>query len=535
MRCAAVVTLATLALSSVATAATIKGSSRPDALTGGPGPDVLFGYGGNDRIEGRGGNDVLNGGAGADFLSGGPGNDRITSVDGIADAVFCGPGRDIVTADLDDDLSDCEAVSRRLSTDPYHGTGAQAGTEVEPDSFAYRSTVVTAFQVSRFAGGGAANLGFATSRDAGRTWVTGVLPGLTVFSTPAGPLDLVSDPVVAFDRVHGVWLVSAVGADSDGTVLTISRSRNGIDWSRPIVAARQSDGDYDKEWVACDNWRTSRFAGRCYLSYLDFDRAGVMTRRSSDGGRTWSPPSGWLLPPRLQNIANGVQPVVRPNGQLVIPFAVFESGGGPQNEIAALRSLDGGVSFQPPLQVEFLGALDIYSLRAPPLPSVAIDRNGVIYLSWSDCRFVLGCAKNGLVLTKSSDGVHWTAPRPIAVGGRGSTVTHLLPGVSVEGKRVAVAYYSATQPTGCNYTCDSSIEAWLSLSRDRGKTWLPAQRLTSESVRSNWLADTGLGRMLGDYISSSWVGGKPMAVLPLASPPARGRFKEQIFVATVAR
>ena len=139
------------------------------------------------------------------------------------------------------------------------------------------------------------------------------------------------------------------------------------------------------------------------------------------------------------------------------------------------------------------------------------------------------------MLTTSSNGVDWTSPRRIPTGGRGSTVTHLLPGLSVDGRNVAVAYYSATQPTGCNYTCDSSIEAWLSLSRTRGSTWLPPQRLTTETVRSNWLADTGLGRMLGDYISSSWVGGKPVAILPLASAPARGRFKEQIFAAGVSK
>jgi hypothetical protein len=505
VRCAAFVVLATLALSSAATAATIKGSSRSDALSAGSGRDVVYGFAGDDRI---------------------------SSADGGPDAVLCGPGHDIVTADLDDVLSGCEVVSRRLSTDPYHGTGAQAGTEVEPDSFAYGKTIVTAFQVSRFVSGGAANLGFATSRDAGRTWTTGLLPSLTLFSSPGGTLDLVSDPAVAYDRAHGVWLVSAVGADSAGTVLTISRSRNGVDWSNPIVAARQDDGDYDKEWVTCDNWRSSRFAGRCYLSYLDFAHGGVMTRRSTDGGRTWSAQTGWLLPPRLQNIANGVQPVVRPNGQLVIPFAVFDAAGGQQNEIAALRSLDGGVSFQPPAQVAYLGALDILTLRSPPLPSVAIGANGRIYLAWSDCRFVSECTANGIVVSQSSDGVSWTAPARIPAGGRGSTVTHLLPGVSVDGKNVAVAYYSATQPTDCNYTCAASIEAWLSLSHDNGKTWLPAQRLTSATVRANWLADTGLGRMLGDYISSSWVAGKPIAVFPLASAPSRGRFKEQIFAST---
>ena len=108
-------------------------------------------------------------------------------------------------------------------------------------------------------------------------------------------------------------------------------------------------------------------------------------------------------------------------------------------------------------------------------------------------------------------------------GGRGDSVNHFLPGLAARGSgrraQVAVAYYSAPQPTGCNYSCFASIDAWLSRSDDGGRTWRAPARLTSEPVHSNWLADTGLGRMLGDYISTTWVGTKPIPVLPLASPP----------------
>ena len=473
MRRALVVLLASLVVTGAAPGATIKGSGRRDTLRGGSGNDVLYGYGGNDRIEGRGGNDLLNGGAGRDVLLGGAGNDRLTSADGVAERVSCGPGRDIADADLSDVLTGCEVVSRRLSTDPYRGSGAQHGTEVEPDSFAYGRTIVAAFQVGRYVNGGAAGIGFATSRDAGATWTTGLLPRLTVFSSPPGTLDFVSDPVVAYDRVHRTWLVTAVGAAGDATVLIVSRSRNGIEWSAPVTAAHRFEGDFDKPWLTCDNWRRSSFAGRCYLSYVDFENKGVMTRHSTNGGKTWSSQTGWLVPPAFDDAANGVQPVVRPNGVLVVPFSVFESGGAVVNAVAALRSLDGGITFLPPTHVADLAARDVFELRVPPLPSVAIDSGGTIYLSWSDCRFVSECNGNGLVLTTSRDGVTWSDPRRIPTGGRGSTVTHLLPGVSVRGAgrraHVAVAYYSSTQPTGCNYTCDSAIEAWLSISRDGAK------------------------------------------------------------------
>jgi RTX calcium-binding nonapeptide repeat (4 copies) len=526
--------LASLVFTGVAAGGTFKGSSRQDRLDGTASADVLYGYGGNDRIEGRGGNDLLSGGAGRDVLSGGLGDDRIASADGGPDTVDCGPGRDIATGDLGDVLSGCEVVSRRLSRDPYRGGGAQHQTAVEPDSFAYGKTIVAAFQIGRFLeGGGAANIGFATSRDSGVTWTTGLLPRLSVFSVPTGEFDRVSDPVVVYDTVHRSWMISTVAATGDATALTVSHSRDGITWSAPVTAARQYDGDYDKEWLACDNWRASPFRGRCYLSYMDFDRQGVMTRRSDDGGRTWSAQTGWQVQPKERDIANGVQPVVRPDGTLVVPFAIFGGSASPINAMAAVRSVDGGGSFLPAAPIATLSAIDVFELRVPPLPSVAIDGSGTIYLAWTDCRFVSECNANGIVVSRSRDGVNWSAPARVPTGGRGIEVNHFLPGLAATGKgshaKLALAYYSAPTPTGCNYDCAAAIDAWISISPDGGRTWRPAQRLNSEIVRSSWLADTGLGRMLGDYISTSWVAGNAVPVFPLASTPIRGGYREEIF------
>ena len=131
MRRVLVVSLASLVITGAALGGTFKGSSRPDHLSGTATGDVLYGYGGNDEIDGLAGDDLINGGAGADVLSGGAGNDRIAAADGTQDVVRCGPGRDIVTADMEDSLSGCEVVSRRLSRDRYRAGGAQHETEVE--------------------------------------------------------------------------------------------------------------------------------------------------------------------------------------------------------------------------------------------------------------------------------------------------------------------------------------------------------------------------------------------------------------------
>src|SRR5437867_484817 len=85
-----------------------------------------------------------------------------------------------------------------VSTDPFTNSTSQHKTEVEPDTFAFGNTIVSAFQVGRFFDGGASDIGFATSTDGGASWTTGFLPGITKFQG-GGPYDRASDPAVAFD------------------------------------------------------------------------------------------------------------------------------------------------------------------------------------------------------------------------------------------------------------------------------------------------------------------------------------------------
>ena len=153
-----------VALPAVATAA-----ARP-TIAGTSGADVLLGRDGADRIDARAGNDRI-----------------AVEYDGAIDDVSCGPGRDIVTADLRDRVRvGCEIVGRRIHRDRFANPESQHESEVEPDSLTVGKTTVTLFQVGRNRSGGAASIGFSTSRDAGRTWREGILPGLTTASRPLG-------------------------------------------------------------------------------------------------------------------------------------------------------------------------------------------------------------------------------------------------------------------------------------------------------------------------------------------------------------
>src|SRR6266542_1169121 len=101
----------------------------------------------------------------------------------------------------------------QVSSDPFANTTSQHATEVEPDTFAFGSTVLATYQVGRFFNGGSSDIGYARSSDGGATWdVSSFLPGLTfnagAFADPSSPYERVSDPSVAYDAKHNVWMIS---------------------------------------------------------------------------------------------------------------------------------------------------------------------------------------------------------------------------------------------------------------------------------------------------------------------------------------
>ena len=72
---------------------------------------------------------------------------------------------------------------------------------------------MSAFQSGRFVNGGSSDIGWATSTDGGTTWAHGFLTGITPYVGTGGvggggTFSWVSDPAVAFDARHNVWLIA---------------------------------------------------------------------------------------------------------------------------------------------------------------------------------------------------------------------------------------------------------------------------------------------------------------------------------------
>jgi hypothetical protein len=524
-----------------ALAARLTGTARADRLVGTSRADTIDGRGGNDTLFGAGGNDLLIGGLGSDRISGGPGNDSIAANgDGARDTIACGSGRDVVNADPVDLVArDCELTSRQVSTDTISGGGAQHATEVEPDSFSFGRTLVTTFQVGRIESGGATAIGFATSTDGARHWRSGLLPGVTTFSPQPGADPRASDPSVAFDAAHGVWLVSSLGLAADHFELLVSRSPDGLRWEQPVVARRGLPGSLDKEWIACDNWASSPNRGHCYLSYLDVGTGLIVTQTSLDGGLTWAPEVQTSFLPASGLQPNGAQPLPRPDGSLVVVYAVGraesdDEGGTSESvesgEVFAATSTDGGASFEADIPVANATSAPVPDLRAPPLPSADVAADGRLFVAWHDCLSEQPCLHDRIVVSSSSDGQTWTAPAAIAP--TGAEVTQFVPGLAVDHttagakSRLAAAYYS--RPTRCvtGIPCPR-IDVWLVTSSNGGASWSAPQRLDADPMQLDWLPRAG-GRFLGDYISTSFVGTQPVPVYALAVAPWGGKLRQAI-------
>jgi hypothetical protein len=402
-----------------------------------------------------------------------------------------------------------------VSTDPFTDTQAQHRTEVEPDSFAFGSTIVAAFQVGRVFGGGASDVGFATSTNGGASWTHGQLPGLT--TNTGGRYARASDASVAFDARHNVWLISSLGIGPGVDVVTSRSLDGGHTWSAPVATA---PGSNDKNWIGCDNTSTSRFYGTCYTQYDNTASSDLLQMRTStDGGLTWGPARA----PGDSAHGLGGQPVVRPDGTVVVPYLSTNE------QIRSFSSTNGGASWGASVLIAGIrDHAEAGNLRSEALPSAEIDAAGTTYVVWSDCRFRTGCPANDIVLSKSATGTSWSAPARIPIDATTSTVDHFVPGIGVDPAssgataRIGLTYYFYPTTNCTAATCRLHV-GYIS-SANGGTSWsAPAQ--IAGPMNLSWIPNTSQGRMFGDYISTSVpAGGNAFPVIPVGHAPTGSTF-----------
>ena len=293
-------------------------------------------------------------------------------------------------------------ATNNIGIDPFTQATCHASNttnhkaNVEPDSFSNGSTIVAAYQVGRIFDGGACAIGFSTSTDNGASWTSGLVPGITKYS--GGTFDRATDAAVAYDAKHTTWMISSLVLTEAGGVKGVgiftSRSTDGgLTWGAPVAIPNTAGMvSPDKNWIVCDSTATSPFYGNCYTEWDDNGAGNRMEMsRSTDGGTTWS-----VAATNSAGIIGG-QPVVAPNGNVIVPTANAN-----ETAIGAFNSTNGGVSWSAATTIATIRHHTVAgSLREGPLPSAEIDGAGTVYVVWSDSRFRRGGKANDLVISHS--------------------------------------------------------------------------------------------------------------------------------------
>lgn len=426
----------------------------------------------------------------------------------------------------------------KVLVDPYTNISSQHATAVEPDTFSWEATdtIVATAQLGRFFNGGASNNGFATSTDGGASWFMGGLPGTTTHATPAGPYDRVSDPSVAYDPEHDVWMISSLainetagGGTTAPRVITSRSTDGGLTWGTPINVPAPPGGGIDKNWIVCDTHAASPFYGNCYTAFDDFndgDRLYMST--STDGGLTW----GAAKKAANNGTGLGGQPVVQPNGTVVVPainpFAT---------QVISFRSSDGGATWGATTVVASIQSHDpAANLRSIPLPSAEVDGAGKVYVVWQDCRFRRGCRSNDIVMSTSTNGTAWSAVQRIPIDPVTSGMDHFIPGIAVDpatsgtGADLGLTFYFYRNARCGRRGGSCQLEVGYVESLNGGSTWSTRVDVAGP-FPVTWCANTSQGRMVGDYISTSWLGGQAFGAFAVAVKQPTP-FDEAIYVPT---
>jgi BNR repeat-like domain len=302
------------------------------------------------------------------------------------------------------------------------------------------NNLIAVWQQDRWSNGGARGLLTAVTHDGGASWGT-TFPH---FSTCAGGTEAnggnyerSSDPWVTFAPNGDAYQISlSVNFVNDpATAILVSKSTDGGDtWSEPVTLVRDPSGEApflfnDKESITADRtdpnyvyaiWDRVRFPSdrpNFNAQHAFSFRGDAIFSRTTDGGATWEPARAIFAPRKLQSTI-GHQIVVRPTGELVDLFTLFQGSGNnqPGSSLAMMRSTDKGATWSDPQvihKIRFDGAFDPDTglpIRAEGfVPEVAVDpNNGNLYATWQDIRF---SGVDQIAFSMSTDGGDtWSEP-----------------------------------------------------------------------------------------------------------------------------
>jgi hypothetical protein len=413
------------------------------------------------------------------------------------------------------------------SADPIQDY-VQADTQIEP-SIAVNprdpNNVITVYQEGRIANGGDATNGFATSLDAGQTWQSGELPGLTAFRGQGGTFERASDAVVAFGP-DGTAYANSLVFDMDngnglrsGMAVNVSKD-GGRTWSAPVIFQDdQLGGLNDKNWIVVDNSDApGHHKGRVYVVW---DRVAPVVYdycdHDCDQLSNWLPDMQTVDPVAFPAQGIGAYPFILKGGGLGMvietttpgaPTGADEPEPGPNDSHVFLEAPAAGqepypapLVWSPPIHISTNKSAGIPAQRASDgLPAAASDpKSGALYAVWDDGRFRKDGVNDIAFSTSTDDGQTWSAAKPVNPAPRTGKVDHYGASVAVSQDGIVHVAYRVRDESPPAPLYSPEIDTYYQESRDGGKTWTSPLKVDAQPSIAPYDAFSRDGAFEGDY------------------------------------
>lgn len=233
----------------------------------------------------------------------------------------------------------------------------------------------------------------------------------------------------------------------------------------------------DKEWIAVDNSASAPASGgNVYVSWSHFvgDTATIFFSRSTDHGTTWS--AGKAISVVGQDV-QGSEVAVGPNGEVYVTWEAF--GTGSNVELFIAKSTDGGQTFSAPKAITpiFTDLANNASFRKDSFPSLAVNPlNGEVVIVYS--AQVTGKGQEVLFIRSKDGGATFSVPTNLNDVASGD---QFMPSVAIDKFGVIHVSWFDTRSTGSA----SRYNIYATYSKDNGATFAPNAKVTAAAINAS--------------------------------------------------
>ena len=366
--------------------------------------------------------------------------------------------------------------------------------------------------------------GVYASKDGGRTWTNGWLPGYPgdERTTALSEYPCGSDPVLVFGPEGNVYytslmfdmtdaepplhpILAPVSGGTGKSAIAVTRSRDGgTTWDDPVVLVDRPEGGLDKQWIATDP-----ASGQIYLSFIDTRESTFYVQRSDDQGLTWTEPIELVSSEEDLDGPSAVQFGQIGVGPAGVVHFVYWAAWFDQRASGAyhMESRDGGATWSEPHAIaDYVPPIDLgvgHKYRIVGMPSLAVDqKSGALYVAIPSRVTTTGIAADprepgdaDMLVASSTDGSSWSVVR-VSDDIVGPANDQWMPAI-------AVGPDGTAHLTWMDYRDDpagQSAHVYYSFSKDGGASWSPNVRVSDVPFDGTGGYHQSGSGTIGDYM-----------------------------------